>query len=105
MKVYNIEHPHVSLPEFQTRSTGEVEMIMRHHNCKTVKYEINEYGPSAIDRFLIDIHDKENAKELYLHEMAEMPVVYSPTSFLPIKSILVSYYAHDKLTKEQNYVL
>lgn len=105
MKVYNIDHPHVTLPEFQTLPGGEVEMNMRYHNCKTVRYEINEFGRSAIDRFLIDIHDKENVKELYLHEMTEMPVVYSPTSFLPIKSILVTYYAHDKLTKEQNYVL
>jgi len=98
MKVYHIANAHLILLEETQLGNGDINVEQKYHKCKSVKYTIDDVGLSAIDRFLIDIKVKENAKELYLLEVANAPLVYNPHTFEQVRAIFITYYAHDKIT-------
>ena len=99
MKVYNITNPSVVLLEEIHLPTGEIEVTQRYHKCKSLRMIGIENEISIIDKFLIDIRNNENAQELYLYEIEEIQTIYNPHAFTPEKGLLVTYYAHDKITK------
>lgn len=101
MKVYFVDTPVFTIPILELSPTGELEHNYIVCRCKDVQYSMSPvHVVHAMDRFLIDIRNNENAQELYIHKFFEIVNPPSPTNFHTEPYLVISYYAHDKITKK-----
>ena len=97
MKIIQVDQPTFQILDFVKHSTNEfaTEMISNVHTVITVKGgEITEHD-DGLDLWLISEQEK-GMDEIYLYDIIESPLIYSPLSFEPTQHAIIRYFSRKR---------